>query len=401
MSPSFEPVDFHAFHRETLPGRLEAGHGALAARGARELGPLAFRLREGGAYTYLPGEDGIEIAPGDDAADTVVEIGSQAWQGLVHDLESAPGLLYAGLVRGLRGEMLDFVRWEPALRAMYLGRPVYDPAAVDLLDRHGRRLDPVRSFRLEDTDEEMADFLDATGYLLVRGAFAPEEVETFRVAAERLAERAVEGDRESWWGRRADGRSVLCRVIHAGVAPELAALYGDPRVTRLAALSTQKLVAADPEEVNGVAVVWKQPGISEGLGDLPWHRDCGLGGHAVKCPCMVCSIYLRPANAGTGDLRFLPGSWRSSVGFAQGDDESAPRGISIAAEAGDVSFHYGDVAHAAPPPESSQGPHRTSVLLSFRPEGARHHRGEAHYNDVIFQGEEGEAPNMVQVAARR
>ena len=59
------------------------------------------------------------------------------------------------------------------------------------------------------------------------------------------------------------------------------------------------------------------------------------------------------------------------------------------------------VAHAAPPPESSQGPHRISVLLSYAPEGARHHRGEAHYNDVIFQGEGGEAPNMTQVAARR
>ena len=67
-------------------------------------------------------------------------------------------------------------------------------------------------------------------------------------------------------------------------------------------------MAADPQEVNGVAVIWKRPGVSEGLGDLPWHRDCGLGGHAVQCPCMVSSIYLRPANAATGDLRFLPGS---------------------------------------------------------------------------------------------
>ena len=54
MPDGFEPLDFHRFHREELPRRLRAGNGALAARDARRLGSLAFRLPDGAAYTYLP-----------------------------------------------------------------------------------------------------------------------------------------------------------------------------------------------------------------------------------------------------------------------------------------------------------------------------------------------------------
>ncbi len=120
----------------------------------------------------------------------------------------------------------------------------------------------------------------------------------------------------------------------------------------------------------------------------------------MKCPAVNCSIYLGPANPASGDLRFLPGSWKYSVGFADGDDEGASRGISIAAEPGDVSLHYGDVVHSAPPPTGKRGPYRTSVLIGFERKGSAHHRGENHYNDALFQGEGGEIPDMRTVAKR-
>ena len=55
----------------------------------------------------------------------------------MHDLETPPSLLYHGRVRGLRGDLMTFVLWEAALRALYTGRPIYDPQALALRDRRG------------------------------------------------------------------------------------------------------------------------------------------------------------------------------------------------------------------------------------------------------------------------
>ena len=123
-------------------------------------------------------------------------------------------------------------------------------------------------------------------------------------------------------------------MIHAGARERLRRLYEDERICRLATLPDEALVARGAGKVNGATVLWKQPGVAEGLGDLPWHRDCGMGGHAVMCPAVNCSIHLGPANPDAGDLRFLPASWQTSVRFADGDDEHAPRGISIDARPG-------------------------------------------------------------------
>ncbi len=400
MSLQFEAIDFDAYHCQILPAQLKDGRGARAAAAAQELGPIAFRIANGDAYTYRPADRGIDIVPGDEFAATVVELEHRYWQGLVHDLESAPGLLYGGFARGLRGDMMSFVRWEPALRAIYCGRPIYDPENVELVGRNGARLAPTQTFLQSDADEDMAHFLAAAGYVLIREVFAPDEVAEMVADSEALRANAIEGDDKSWWGRGADGEPLLCRVLNAGDRPRLAALYDDPRILRLSRLPAEELAPRYRDETNGVTVLWKQPGVVEGLGDLPWHRDCGMGGHAVMCPAVNCSIYLGPANPEAGDLRFLPGSWQTSVKFADGDDPAAPAGISIDARPGDVSLHYGDVFHAAPPPRSTVGPFRTSVLIGWARPDAGHHRGEAHYNDALFQDDGVRVPNMREIARK-
>jgi hypothetical protein len=401
MSTGFEPIDFDEFHRGELLRRLQAGNGALAAAEAKAHGALAFRLDQGGrAYTYLPRDGAIEIVSGDTEAETVVGLSHESWVGLVNDLESPPGLLYAHRAKSLRGDGMRFVSWEPVLRAMYQGRPIYDPHEIKLLDSKGHPLDPARSFTLEGDAEEMAHFLRTVGYILVRGVFSPEEVELLRAEATELRKRAVEGDRKSWWGRNVQGERVLCRVIHAGVMPMLHDLYQDPRVKRIAALADEEMCPGDPDEVNGVTVLWKSPGVVEGLADLPWHRDCGMGGHALNCPCLVCSVFLWPASPESGDLRFLPGSHKYSFHFADAEDANLPGSVGIESQPGDVSIHYGDVVHGSPPPTASNGPFRASVLLGYKPPGARHHRGESHYNDVIIQRGSGQVESMREVAAK-
>jgi ectoine hydroxylase-related dioxygenase (phytanoyl-CoA dioxygenase family) len=399
LAAGFPALDFDEFHRRELPGRL-ARFGALALPAARRLGGLAFRLPDDRAFATVPESSGLRVVAGDAAARTVVGLDHDAWEGLMHDLESAPGLLYAGRARRIRGDLMDFVRWEPALRAMLHGIPVYDPERLDLRDRAGRPLDPARSFAPDASREEMAHFLRSAGYLLVKGVFAAEEIAALRDAAEELRARAVEGDGLSWWARDRAGRSVLCRVIHAGALPVFRRLHADPRIAALVALAGERLAPRPAARPNGITVLWKNPQVDEGLSDLPWHRDCGMGGHAVMCPILVASVYLWDASREAGELRFLPGSWRTTCGFAEATDERAPQGVAIPAETGDVSLHFGDGMHCAPPPTGRSGPFRTSVLIGFVRPGARHHRGEDHYNDVLLRRSDGQVEHLAKVATR-
>jgi ectoine hydroxylase-related dioxygenase (phytanoyl-CoA dioxygenase family) len=394
----FESLDFTAFHERTLPQRIAAGHGALAAKALARLGPLAFRLPDGNAWTYRPIPDGVALERGDAAADTVIEIDLESWEGLAHDYESAPGLLYAGRVRCARGSAMQLVLWEPALRALYQGRPVYDPDEP-LLDGDGRPLDPTRSFRAGDDTDEMSHFLRTTGYLFVRDVFTAAEIDGFLQEAAELRREAVKGDRLSWWAKDASGEEVLCRVTRAAQKLRLGSLYGTERIARLVALADPTFVPRSGEG-SGVTVIFKNPGVTEGLSDLPWHRDCGMGGHAVMCPVVICSLYLTPANPETGELVFLPGSWQRSCGYLDAKTDP-PRAAHFSARPGDVSVHFGDVMHAAPPPRGSGlSAYRISAVTGYARAASRHHRGEKSYNDVLHQRDDGQIEHLTKVAER-
>jgi hypothetical protein len=372
----------------------------MAARSARAHGSLAFQLLDGSAWTYRARDAAIGIEPGDSGADTVIELAHEAWEGLVHDYESAPGLLYAGRVRCRRGDSMHFVAWEPALRALYSGRPIYDPEGAHLADRAGRPLDTQRCFCLDDDREEMAHFLRVAGYLFMRGVFREDEVAGFLADARELRGEARKGDKLSWWARNKAGDEVLCRVTRAADKPCLARLPTDPRILRLVSLADQPL-AHRLGEGNGVTVIYKNPDIGEGLSDLPWHRDCGMGGHSLMCPVLIASTFLTQATPETGELRFLPGSWSTSCDFMEATDPRAPRGAAFVAQPGDVSIHYGDVMHAAPPPTRSDLlDYRVSATVGFARPDARVHIGGSSYNQLLHQREDGQIEHLAVVAGR-
>jgi ectoine hydroxylase-related dioxygenase (phytanoyl-CoA dioxygenase family) len=398
----FDPIDFERYHREEMPGLLAAGRGELAARAAPSLPALALRRREGGAFTYRRAASGIEVVAGDGAADTVIEIDHADWEGLVHELEAPAGLLYAGRVHCLRGRPMDLMAWEPSLRALYNGRAPYDPSeAARLLDRDGEPLDPEATFTLASDREDMAHFLRSAGYLLVRGVFDAEEIQGLLADASALRAEARKGDKLSWWGKNAAGSELLCRVTRGGSKPNLGRLPRDPRIVALKDLADEALVSQRGEG-DGVTVIWKQPGVSEGMGDLPWHRDCGMGGHASRCPILVCSVFLTDSTPETGELLFLPGSWQRAAAQAVfADDPSAPVGAHFRARPGDVSIHYGDTLHAAPPPARSdlEG-YRVSAVVSFARPDAYHHHGEQSYNAVLHQRADGQIEHLARRAER-
>lgn len=394
---------FGDFHEASLVPALAGRSTRLPSAYAETLKPFGIREREtGDAYTYRRSTEGdlIEIVPGDDQADTVIELSRESFLRLTEDLESAPGLVYGEEASRLRGDMMDFMQWEPALRWMFCDRPVYDADHPDLRDQSGQSLDPTRSFTPDDDPYEMAEFLRTVGYLWVRNVLRPDEIEELRAESKRLHAAAREGDQESWWGKREDGSAVLCRVLRAGKEPKMRSLHGDPRLERYADLCDVPMSHRQgPSDQDGVTVLWKQPGVAEGLGDLPWHRDCGMGGHASMCPTAVLSIFLGPNTKEAGQIRFLPGSWKSSFPFADGSETDGPQGVGPPAQPGDITFHYGDGLHVAPPPTSESGPFRSCVLMGYTRDGGGHHLGKRHYNDVLLGSEDGQVKNMRKVAS--
>jgi len=394
----FRAVDFAAYHRDELPRLLAAGRGALAAKALGSLGSLAFRMPDGAAFTYQPSGMSLTLGEGDAEADTVITLARESWEGLVHDYESAPGLLYSSHARCAKGDAIQLVLWEPALRALYLGRPVYDADEV-LLDRHARQLDTAHVFRATDDAADMAHFLRTTGYLVVRRVFDEDEITAFLGEARELRAEAKAGDGASWWAKGDGGAKILCRVTSGRRKARLDSLYGELRIRNLVQLGEPDALASAGEG-DGITVIYKNPLASEGLSDLPWHRDCGLGGHSLMCPRVIASIYLTPANESSGDLVFLPGSWKSSCGYM--DPAVLPmRAVRVSAEPGDLTIHYGDVMHAAPPPARSDlAEYRISVVTDYSRPDVRNHRGLSSYNAQLHRRDDGLVEHLAAVTKR-
>jgi ectoine hydroxylase-related dioxygenase (phytanoyl-CoA dioxygenase family) len=391
----FVPVDLDEHHRRVAT-RAAAGDDLARAAAADVAGqpPLTLRLTDGRAWSYVPGPerpsergtgpDAVAVVPGERDGATVALLDDDAWHQFVHELRTSYGLLYAGLVRLVTGGFDTFAHWEPALRALWHDRPIYDPASVaTFADVDGSPLDLACRFPTGTDDARLAHVLQQTGYLHVQGVFSPDEMATLRAEVERLTAEARPGDGTSWWAKDADGHEVCCRLIYTGPrSPAIAALSQDPRVLRLGALAGVPLRPSD-DRLDGHSVVMKQPGAVEGLADLPWHRDCGLGGHPVLCPGINLGIQLDAATPETGQLHVLPGSWaHSSHQVTPGAEATLPV-VALTTEPGDCTVHLGHVLHAAPSPTGTGGGRR-ALYVTFVPDVAFEVVGQWQgYNDVI------------------
>jgi ectoine hydroxylase-related dioxygenase (phytanoyl-CoA dioxygenase family) len=372
----FDRLDFDRFHREDVPALLAKGNGKLGAPAAERLGAIAFVLPDERAWTYEVLDGEIAVRPGSEGARTVIRLDESAWSDFATEAHTTPGLLYAGLVKfdGEGGyDALD--RWESALRALYSGRPIYDPSVV-------ADIDLTKSFTLGDPD--LAGYLARAGFAVLRGVFTGKEIASVSDEVERLRTRATIGDRRSWWAKNAAGDDVLCRLIYASLASDTIAEFAmDERFDRIMALAGTPLVRA-VDRLDGVSVVIKNSAVVEGLSDLPWHRDCGLGGHPVLCPGFNIGVQLDRANADNGQLHFLAGSHESSGAAPTGMEEELPT-VAVDTEPGDVTVHFGHVFHAAPPPLSPTAGRRALYVTCVSPQLFDVIGHEQGYNDVLFE----------------
>ena len=400
MTARFGLIDFDHFHTVDLPQRLAGGNGSLAATALTGVRPLAFRLDDGRAYTYAPAPapHGIEITPGDAGAHTVVELAPADWSDFVWDLRSSFALLYADRVTFPRGSFGHLARWEPALRAAFDGQPIYDLADPSpILDADGCPLELDRSFTLDDPDDEIRDFLERAGYVHLRGVFEPGEIGAIVADVEAAIARARPDDQRSWW-TTVDGEEVCNRVNYLNEQSDLiAGLGADPRLARVGTLGGPELREA-PDRLDGNGVVIKVPGASSGLADLPWHRDCGMGGHPVKCPMLNVGIQLDAATAAAGQLQLIAGSHRGVSRLPAGDETKDLPVVSITTEPGDVTAHWGHTLHAAPPPTDRRAAGRRALYVSYVNPLTFEMVGPGQgYNDVLFTRDAGRVHHIAEL----
>jgi ectoine hydroxylase-related dioxygenase (phytanoyl-CoA dioxygenase family) len=393
----FGPIDFDWFHQEELPALLERRGATISETDAGVVRPLGFQLPDGRAYTYVPEGKTFSVRSGTSAAQTVVELSHDAWCAFAWELKTCFALLYADQLTILRGSFSQMARWEPPLRVAFSDQALFDldnPARME--DEAGCDVDLTKSFTLEDPVTETRGFLHQVGFVHLRAVLDAAEIEALKSDVSDALGRARPDDRKSWW-TTVDGRDVCNRVnyLNDGSA-RIAALGADPRFLAIARLGGADLRDAY-DRLDGNSVVIKVPGSDGGLVDLPWHRDCGMGGHPVKCPLLNVGLQLDAATADTGQLLMIPGSHRGTSRLPNAHEAERHPVVALTTEPGDVTVHFGHTLHAAPPPSDAHAVGRRALYLSFVPPLTFEMVGPGQgYNDVLFTRSQGRVQHVDQ-----
>lgn len=358
-----DPVHHHA---SVIPELLAGERGSMAAVGLDDVAPFTLIVGEH-AWTYRIEDGRVAVEPGRTDGASAVSMSEAAWSDFAQFIRSAPALAIGGELEfdGDGGFKL-LAKWEPALRAVYLGIPIYDPATADLADRNGDPLDLGRRFTLDDTDDELAWFLDHVGFLHVQGVFSVAEIEALNAEVDRLAAMAQPHDGRSWWAEDAAGHDVLCRLVYPNLGSDLIdGIEEDPRLRRLVDLLHPELRAA-PDRMEGHSILIKAPGELKGLANIPWHQDCGLGGHPITCPSVAIGIQLTAANAEVGHLEAIAGSHGQTCRYGLDRNFADVPHVAVDTEAGDVTVHIADLMHASPRPTGA-GNRRVLYVTYYPP----------------------------------
>ena len=371
-------VDFTDFHSSLA----DAARTPVSSQWVGRPRPLAFRLPDGRGVTYrfADGVVTFEMSVADDAA-TIIELDEAAFAAFATEYLTAPGLQIQQMVHYAAGGFEAFDAWEPLLRHLYAGRPVYDPAALDGVDL------TVEFEWGVDSLDDISAYFRLTGFAVVRKVFSPDEAAALDVELDRLAAVADPNDGDSWWVTGADGEDRVCQLHYTSLGSTLIeSLESDPRVRALVDCTGDGYVP-HPTTGNGHFAVLKNPGVTGGLTDLAWHVDCGLGGHPVTCPSMHLGVQVRAMSAETGEMCFLAGSHLTSARRPTASEEASWPVVRVNAEPGDVTLHSPDSMHAAPPP-SGESEGRRTIYLSFgAPDLNRIFGFKDGYDRMLFKGD--------------
>jgi len=101
---------------------------------------------------------------------------------------------------------------------------------------------------------------------------------------------------------------------------------------------------------NRIEALFKPIGVTEGISDIPWHKDCGIGRHSYECCGLTTGISVSGADEVSGQLHALAGSHRALIwsGLLQPDLDLPD--VPLATRTGDVTLHLSCTMHMAQPP---------------------------------------------------
>ena len=385
----YPEVDFVEYHRTELPEKLGAGTGAEIAWDVEGQPPIALTLPDGRGATYrvVDGSVRAELGVADDAETVVELVDDDAWTDYLYEMRTRIGLLYSEAFTVTRGTFDGWERWDPAIRAMYSGRDIYDPDRLELLDRAGEQpLDLHATFTPDDDPADMTHFLLTTGYLVVKQAFDPDHIAELSAELDRVRDAAEEGELRSWWAADADGRKFPYRLTYlSDSSATIGALYDHPRVRELVGLADHDVVPV-PDRIEGILAVVKDfaPDAEvSGFANLPFHNDCGLGGCHITCPCVLVGVQLDAMSAQGSQLHMLAGTWGKAFHPFPSEEEQAKLPIvALETEPGDATVHIGCGLHAGPPP-SGPAPRRTIYVQHYSPRAFELIGPYSGYNEML------------------
>jgi hypothetical protein len=347
---SLDPGMFLDEHIAALPDgrRNEAG------RAATRLGlpPLTLDV-EGEPLTFVADDERLAVRRGTHDA-LVVALDQCAFSDLMQDVASTFGVHMSGRADVQRGSLDAFLEWEPVLRCLLDGRPVYEPGTIAFHDRAGAPLDLHQSFTLHREPSDIGHFLAEAGYLHLEGVFTEAEMAAVSAELDDAIAEAERDDGASWWARTETGEWYPSRILGFNQkAPTLRELLHSDRFRSIESFTDDRFVQRDPDVGDSAEGLLKKVGVVEGFSDVSWHKDCSLGGHSRGCCGLTVGVSVTGAGRENGELGAVAGSHRANVPMLGVVGLDLPR-VPLPTRTGDVTVHCSCTLHMSRPPVSAE-----------------------------------------------
>lgn len=284
---------------------------------------------------------------------------------LLDDQITPIGMMTAGALDLRNGGIGHLLDWWLILRSVLDHQPVHHRGSTDTPGDLGQ------SFTLDDDPELIREFLTHAGFVVLRGVYSADEMRAISADMDSAAGSYRPGDGNSWWARTSAGDERIVRMQRFDEkSPATADLLGDGRLEQIRTMGASGHVldggiASDGHALgpNRIEALTKPIGVTEGISDVPWHKDCSLGRHSYRCCSMTVGVSVTGAGAGSGQLRVVAGSHRALVWPSLLDVGSTglPE-LALATSTGDVTVHLSCTLHMAEPPSVEE---RRVLYTSF------------------------------------
>jgi hypothetical protein len=346
---AFDPA---AFFDDELPDRIDEHAGAIGpALPFVRPRPVVVEV-DGESWSLDADDERVSVRRGTLASPTAdVKLGAEQLADLAYDQQTFMSLWASGALDQRAGNIGHLLDWWLVWRAALDGTPIYTPGSITFDDRDSRPLDLDRVFRPDDDPDEMRHFLQTAGFLHIGQLFGEDEMDAISADMDRAAPTYTEGDERSWWARTAEGGTRVVRMQGFDRESDGArALLEDDRFLALAEIPGAGHVFGRKRANNRIEALFKPIGVTEGISDIPWHKDCGIGRHSYECCGLTVGISVTGADEVSGQLWAMAGSHRALVwsGVRQ-PDLDLPE-VALPTRTGDVTLHLSCTMHMAQPP---------------------------------------------------